>query len=120
MYCIVCSYIILCVQGSIEEKIFQRQVTKQGLNTVMDFHESEPPGFGLGMPSECPCPMKKKWEVSFSQEELKNLFSLREDTLCDTHDLLGCGCGSRDNDRGETETENSAQMGQVREEAVFV
>lgn len=34
-----------------------------------------------------------KWEAKFTREELKNLFSLREDTLCDTHDLVQCGCG---------------------------
>ena len=46
----------------------------------------------------------KKWEVSFTQEELRNLFSLREDTLCDTHDLIGCVCGlERKVDVGEDE-----------------
>ena len=34
-----------------------------------------------------------KWEAKFTREELKDLFSLREDTLCDTHDLVQCGCG---------------------------
>ena len=35
----------------------------------------------------------KKWSVNFTREELKDLFSLKECTLCDTHDLIGCGCG---------------------------
>jgi len=104
--------LLLCAQGSIEEKIFQRQVTKQGLNTVMDFHESMTTGFGLSVPNECSRPLRRKWEVSFSQEELKNLFSLRDDTLCDTHDLLGCGCGSKDNGTCKLETGNS-QMNEV-------
>ena len=29
----------------------------------------------------------------FSKEELRDLFSFREDTDCETHDLLQCSCG---------------------------
>ena len=67
-------------------------MTKQGLNTVMDFHGGVASGSGLGAPDQYTCLSRKKWEVSFTQEELRDLFSLREDTLCDTHDLVGCGC----------------------------
>ena len=28
----------------------------------------------------------------FSKEELRDLFSFREDTVCETHDLLKCSC----------------------------
>ena len=28
----------------------------------------------------------------FSKEELRDLFSFREDTECETHDLLQCSC----------------------------
>lgn len=31
--------------------------------------------------------------VKFSIEELRNLFTLSENTLCETHDLLNCTCG---------------------------
>ena len=70
-------------------------MTKQGLNTVIDFHGGVASGSGLGAPDQYTCSSRKKWEVSFTQEELRDLFSLREDTLCDTHDLVGCGCALR-------------------------
>ena len=59
-------------------------MTKQGLNTVMDFHGGMASGSGLGAPDQYTSSSRKKWEVSFTQEELRDLFSLREDTLCDT------------------------------------
>ena len=68
--------VIRSLQGSIEEKIYQRQITKQGLNTVVDFKNE---GCGGGV-------------AKFSLEDLKDLFSLHDNTLCDTHDLLGCDC----------------------------
>ena len=52
--------------GIIEEKIIQRQVTKQGLNTVMDFHGGVASGSGLGAPDQYICSSRKKWEVSFT------------------------------------------------------
>jgi superfamily II DNA or RNA helicase len=59
--------------GSIEEKIYQRQVSKQGLSAnVVD--------------------MKDDSKQHFTLDELKALFTYRSDTLCDTHDLLGCTC----------------------------
>ena len=52
----------------------------------------------------------KKWAVNkFTREELKDLFSLREDTLCDTHDLFRCGCAMN----GERNTTNDAHNSQV-------
>ncbi|XP_048384801.2 DNA repair and recombination protein RAD54B isoform X2 [Stegostoma tigrinum] len=64
----------LLTTGTIEEKIYQRQVSKQSLSgTVVD--------------------LKKKSEhASFSLEELRNLFQLEEDSNCLTHDLLYCKC----------------------------
>ncbi|XP_029308244.1 DNA repair and recombination protein RAD54B [Cottoperca gobio] len=63
----------LLTAGTIEERIFQRQVSKQGLSgTVVD----------LG---------KKAEHTNFSTSELRDLFSLTE-TLCLTHDLLNCSC----------------------------
>ncbi|XP_048452109.1 DNA repair and recombination protein RAD54B-like [Rhincodon typus] len=64
----------LLTTGTIEEKIYQRQVSKQSLSgTVVD--------------------LKKKSEhASFSLEELRNLFQLEEDSNCLTHDLLYCNC----------------------------
>ncbi|GET88913.1 DNA repair and recombination protein RAD54, putative [Leishmania tarentolae] len=57
--------------GTIEEKIYQRQVSKQGLSAnVVDMQEDS--------------------KQHFTLEELKSLFKYKTDTLCDTHDLLGC------------------------------
>ncbi|XP_053182947.1 DNA repair and recombination protein RAD54B [Scomber japonicus] len=63
----------LLTAGTIEERIFQRQVAKQGLSgTVVD----------LGKGAD---------HTSFSLNDLRDLFSLT-DTPCLTHDLLNCGC----------------------------
>ncbi|KAF7669720.1 hypothetical protein LDENG_00147250 [Lucifuga dentata] len=63
----------LLTAGTIEERIFQRQVSKQGLSgTVVD----------LGKGAE---------HISFSTSELRNLFSLTN-TASLTHDLLNCSC----------------------------
>ncbi|XP_078362706.1 DNA repair and recombination protein RAD54B-like isoform X2 [Oculina patagonica] len=63
----------LLTTGTIEEKIYQRQTAKQGLSgTVADAKESV--------------------KIEFSREDLKDLFTLRENTLCLTHDLLQCTC----------------------------
>ncbi|XP_039378015.1 DNA repair and recombination protein RAD54B isoform X2 [Mauremys reevesii] len=69
----------LLTTGSIEEKIYQRQISKQGLSgAVVD----------LSKTSE---------HIRFSIEELKNLFILHEDSSCVTHDLLECNCmGKKD------------------------
>ncbi|TVY19385.1 DNA repair and recombination protein RAD54B [Lachnellula arida] len=58
--------------GGMDEKIYQRQVTKLGLaDSVID---------------------GKKNESSFSPEELRDLFRLEVNPGCQTHDLLGCDC----------------------------
>jgi len=61
--------------GGLDEKIWQRQVTKLGLaSNIMD---------------------QKGGANNFSQDELKDLFRLDEGSSCQTHDLLGCRCGGR-------------------------
>ncbi|KAI5820395.1 SNF2 family N-terminal domain-containing protein [Pyronema omphalodes] len=61
--------------GCIDEKIFQRQITKQGLaDSVMD---------------------NKSSSSVFTQAELRDIFSLDEETECQTHDLLECPCGGQ-------------------------
>lgn len=63
----------LLTAGTIEERIFQRQVSKQGLSgTVVD----------LGKGAE---------HTSFSSGDLRDLFSLT-DSPCVTHELLNCSC----------------------------
>lgn len=64
----------LLTTGTIEEKIYQRQISKQGLSgAVVD----------LATSSE---------HIQFSVEELKDLFTLHENSPCVTHDLLECEC----------------------------
>ncbi|NWR46232.1 RA54B protein, partial [Regulus satrapa] len=64
----------LLTTGSIEEKIYQRQISKQDLSgAVVDLS-------------------KTTEHTHFSIEELKNLFTLHEDSSCVTHDLLECDC----------------------------
>ncbi|EPQ64517.1 hypothetical protein BGT96224_1383B [Blumeria graminis f. sp. tritici 96224] len=64
--------------GGIDEKIYQRQITKMGLaDSIVD---------------------GKQNEASFSAEELRDLFRLHLNTRCQTHDLLGCVCPSDGSD----------------------
>ncbi|KAH7341092.1 putative RAD54-DNA-dependent ATPase of the Snf2p family [Rhizoctonia solani] len=57
--------------GTIEEKIFQRQASKQAL-------------------SSCVVDEKEDTERHFSGDELRKLFELREATLCETHETFKC------------------------------
>ena len=67
--CIIYRFLLA---GGIDEKIWQRQVTKLGLaSNVMD---------------------QQNLANSFSQAELRDLFRLDEGPTCQTHDLLGCRC----------------------------
>ncbi|XP_032277647.1 DNA repair and recombination protein RAD54B isoform X2 [Phoca vitulina] len=69
----------LLTTGTIEEKIYQRQISKQDLSgAVVDL-------------------TKTSEHIQFSVEELKNLFTLHESSHCVTHDLLDCEC-TRDKD----------------------
>ena len=61
--------------GGIDEKIWQRQVTKLGLaSNIME---------------------QKGGSSNFTREELRDLFRLDEGLTCQTHDLLRCKCGGR-------------------------
>ncbi|KAK5161126.1 helicase [Recurvomyces mirabilis] len=64
----------MLTQGALDEKIFQRQVSKTGLaDSIVD---------------------GKANTNGFTREELKDLFTLDEDyDGCQTHKLLGCPCG---------------------------
>ena len=72
----------LLLAGGLDEKIWQRQVTKSGLaDSVME-------------------QKKGSSKAAFSRDELRDLFRLdvREQVGgggCQTHDLIGCGCGGR-------------------------
>ena len=65
----------LLTQGAMDEKIFQRQVSKMGLaDSIVD---------------------GKSAVSGFTAEELRDLFTLDESDDCQTHKLLSCGCGGR-------------------------
>ncbi|KAL4766601.1 DEAD/DEAH box helicase [Aspergillus foveolatus] len=70
-----CHIYRIILQGSLEEKIWQRQVTKIGLaDSVMEHKDSV---------------------AQFSRDELRDLFRLDVESKCQTHDLLACGCGGK-------------------------
>ncbi|KAL4934414.1 DEAD/DEAH box helicase [Aspergillus undulatus] len=78
-----CRIYRILLKGSLEEKIWQRQVTKIGLaDSVMEHKDSV---------------------AQFSRSELKDLFRLDVESTCQTHDLLACNCGGR----GYVETPDS-------------
>lgn len=63
----------LLMAGGMDEKIFQRQVTKGALaDAIVD---------------------QKKTVSVFTQEELRDLFTLDRETPCQTHVLMACDCG---------------------------
>lgn len=63
----------LLTQGTLDEKIFQRQISKTGLaDSIVD---------------------GKAAASGFTHQELRDLFTLDEGQGCQTHRLLGCGCG---------------------------
>ncbi|KAI4213829.1 MAG: hypothetical protein LQ351_003523 [Letrouitia transgressa] len=68
-HCIIYRFLMA---GGIDEKIWQRQVTKLGLaGKIME---------------------NKSGASSFTKEELKDLFRLDEGFSCQTHDLISCPC----------------------------
>lgn len=66
----------LLLTGTIDEKVFQRQITKQGL--ADQFME------GVSDQGDR--------VNSFTYGELKDLFTYHKNTISNTHDLLGCRC----------------------------
>ncbi|KAK3117790.1 helicase [Teratosphaeriaceae sp. CCFEE 6253] len=67
-----CSLYRMVTQGALDEKIFQRQVSKTGLaDSIVD---------------------GKSATSTFTKDELRDLFSLDESSECQTHELLGCKC----------------------------
>lgn len=72
------SYIYrLLLSGTMDEKIFQRQLSKTGLsNALMGSNDGT-----------------SKAAEDFSPAELKDIFRLKTNTPCKTHTMLGCSCG---------------------------
>ncbi|KAL6050256.1 DNA repair and recombination protein RAD54B [Balamuthia mandrillaris] len=96
--------------GTIEEKIYQRQITKQALSaSVVDAKQKS----------------QQQSKPQFTLEELRDLFRLRLDTPCDTHDLLNCHCatasssssaGSSSSTNGEEEEEEEEEEIEIEED----
>lgn len=61
--------------GTIEEKVFQRQISKEGLQTVVDSRQAED---------------SKGHVNAYSTEDLRDLFSLQGTSRSHTHDSLNC------------------------------
>lgn len=84
-----CQIYRLLTRGALDEKIYQRQVSKLSLSdSVIDNKDSK---------------------NTFTKEELRRLFTLDGTSVCQTHDLLSCTCGGRgggiaDIDRGASKT----------------
>lgn len=75
-----CKIYRLLTMGALDEKIYQRQLTKQGLaDSVID---------------------SKSSSSSFTREELRDLFTLNESDACQTHELICCPCNGRGNGGG--------------------
>lgn len=73
-----CRIYRIMMKGGLEEKIWQRQVTKIGLaDSVM---EGDKGGANV---------------AQFSREELKDIFRLYDGDGCQTHELLNCKCGGQ-------------------------
>ncbi|KAL3924479.1 MAG: hypothetical protein SGILL_001018, partial [Bacillariaceae sp.] len=71
--------------GTVEEKIFQRQLSKEGLQSIVD---------------------DKEQVNALSTKDLKNLFKLRTGTPSDTHDKLKCERCKIIHDNAELEAKN--------------
>ncbi|KAM0791915.1 hypothetical protein ACM66B_004169 [Microbotryomycetes sp. NB124-2] len=79
----LCVIYRLFTAGTIDEKIFQRQITKLGLSgSVMDSRAGAP---GKNK-------SKSKSKNDFTLDELRDIFKLHKDTGSQTHDLLECKC----------------------------
>ncbi|GAA5865026.1 hypothetical protein JCM8547_007686 [Rhodosporidiobolus lusitaniae] len=74
----VCYLYRFFTAGTIDEKVFQRQITKQALSRSI-----------MG---EDTAGAQNKGSNTFSPEELRAIFTIHDDSACETHDLLGCRC----------------------------
>ncbi|KIO21365.1 hypothetical protein M407DRAFT_218326 [Tulasnella calospora MUT 4182] len=86
----------LVTAGSIDEKIFQRQVTKIGLSDSL-------------MATQAAETSDKASKDDFTPSQLKDLFTVNTRTACHTHELLECDCMSH--------FEKEQQERQAKEEA---
>ncbi|TDL24190.1 hypothetical protein BD410DRAFT_745512 [Rickenella mellea] len=96
----------LLTAGTIDEKIYQRQVTKLGLSDSL---------LGTGAADGG----GKSKSDSFTAKDLRDLFTIQHNTGCHTHDLLDCPCSyepsqprqDEDDDRMSDSGEDSDEEG---------
>ncbi|WWC86136.1 uncharacterized protein L201_001007 [Kwoniella dendrophila CBS 6074] len=91
----------LLTTNTIDEKIYQRQITKMGLSDQM-MEQGE---------------VAKESKDSFSHAELRDIFTLNIKTDgCQTHDLLGCDCATTHKLAEISSEENSTIAGDEDDE----
>ena len=73
----------LLLVGAMDEKMYQRQITKIGLSDALVGSDS------------ASAEQASSVGDSFSQEEIKDIFTLHPHTRCLSHDLLRCSCDGR-------------------------
>lgn len=88
----------LFTTGTIDEKVYQRQICKDGLSTMMVTETGEDE--------------QTEMKESLASELVKDLFTFAEDTACATHDMLECDrCG-----RGRMRSSHVPQEAEVVED----
>lgn len=88
-----CHIYRLITTGTIEEKMFQRQLKKQSLSGAVVTDSL------VGKNA------KGEGRLGFCAEELKDIFRVETETECGTHDAMDCSCGGQGN--SETDPDNS-------------
>lgn len=125
----------LLLTGTIDEKIYQRQITKQGLAdsfmdpTKQDTTEKKKKSGGksssknsAAATSSTSGKSKKSGGSTntFSMAELQDLFTYYSETPCHTHDLIACDCQTRfqrDSNVASECASPSSQTGDVSKDA---
>ena len=77
--------------GTIEEKVYQRQLSKEGLQNVVNNDA-------------------KGGSALMSSEELRDLFTLRGCTLSDTYDSMCCPSSEEDSEREPTQPDLDSHL----------
>lgn len=77
--------------GTIEEKVYQRQLSKEGLQNVVNNDA-------------------KGGSAVMSSEELRDLFTLRSATMSDTYDSMCCPSSDEDSEKENLEPEHDAEL----------
>ncbi|KAF9559847.1 hypothetical protein CPC08DRAFT_742940 [Agrocybe pediades] len=85
--------------GAIDEKIYQRQVTKLALGDSL---------IGSGTANSK--------SDSFTRKDLRDIFRIHLDTACNTHDLLECNCGNEMADLPDVTVPSEASNPEAGEE----